>query len=710
MQHFDAQTIKDLEFDRIRVRVADYCHNETATERAESLLPLKSHSELRTELHLAKEFLRIREEGEAFPAIDFDELGQELRMLKVRDSVLPEASFVAIYRASALTNAIVYFFNKREEEFPTLVSLLHSVHHTNDITKLIDKVFDKRGQIKDDASDALREIRQQKASLIKQINRVFDRESAKLAKQGILSDTREAFLSNRRVLSVQSTYKRQIEGNMHGSSRTGAVSYIEPRTVVPLNNDLEQAIEAERLEIYRILKALTKAIAEFLPLLHAYQDLLTTFDFIQAKVRLAQELDADLPALSDETQIELINAYHPLLLLSNKASGNVTLPQSLSMDKFGRMLVISGPNAGGKTITLKTVGLLQVMLQSGLLVPADANSKMCFFNAVLTDIGDNQSIENHLSTYSYRLKRMKHFLEVANRKTLLLLDEFGTGSDPDLGGALAEVFFESLYNRKCFGVITTHYANIKLKAAQLRNAINSCMLFDMETLEPLFRLSVGQPGSSFTFEVAQLNGIPMDLIDQAKEKMDGHKVRMDQLLSSLQNEKTHYEKLTETSANAQSAAERAKLAFEEKKGRFEQRLEKQQALIDENNVQLQRGQRLSRFIERYKLGKGAGETNKQVLKDFKEYLTRERTKIEEGKKAAKLKEQEKVKRKKAKEVAHAKRNKPKHHRDRIKVGSVVKLLSTKQQGTVVKLAGTKASVAFNFMKMTVELDQLSWIS
>ena len=226
-----------------------------------------------------------------------------------------------------------------------------------------------------------------------------------------MSDTREAFLSNRRVLSVQSTYKRQIEGSLHGSSRTGAVSYIEPRAVIPLNNELEQAMEAERQEIYRILKALTRDVAEYLPLISAYQELLTNFDLIQAKVGLALDMDADLPSLSEETEIELINAYHPLLLLANKAAGAVTHPQSLSMDKFSRMLVISGPNAGGKTITLKTVGLLQVMLQSGLLIPADPNSRMCFFNAVLTDIGDNQSIENHLSTYSYRLKRMKHFLD-----------------------------------------------------------------------------------------------------------------------------------------------------------------------------------------------------------------------------------------------------------------------------------------------------------
>ena len=305
---------------------------------------------------------------------------------------------------------------------------------------------------------------------------------------------------------------------------------------------------------------------------------------------------------------------------------------------------------------------------------------------------------------------MKHFLEVANRKSLLLLDEFGTGSDPDLGGALAEVFFETLYNRKCFGVITTHYANIKLKAAQLRNAVNSCMLFDRETLEPLYRLSVGQPGSSFTFEVAQLNGIPMDLIEDAKTKMDGQSVRMDQLLSSLQNEKTEYERLNATSARAKTDAEHAKKAFEEKKDHFETRLKKQQSLIEENNVQLQRGKRLSRYVDRYRLGKGSGESNKAVLKDFKEFLTRERTKIDEAKRAEKLKEQEKQKRKKAKAAKAAKKKQPNYQRERIKEGSVVKLLSTKQTGTVIKMEGTAVTVAFNFIKMKVQLDQLAFVS
>jgi DNA mismatch repair protein MutS2 len=298
------------------------------------------------------------------------------------------------------------------------------------------------------------------------------------------------------------------------------------------------------------------------------------------------------------------------------------------MDKDSRMLVISGPNAGGKSITLKTVGLLQVMLQSGLLVPVAPGSKMSFFHAVLTDIGDNQSIENQLSTYSYRLKRMKHFLDVANRRSLVLLDEFGTGSDPDLGGALAEVFFEELYNRKSFGVITTHYGNIKLKAAQLRNARNGCMLFNMQTLEPTYQLSIGQPGSSFTFEVAEINGIPKELIEAAKKKLSQQKVQMDEMLSSLQDEKSKYQVLTQSAQSAGELASSAITEYEKKRERMEEKLQKQQDTMERNNKYLNHGRKLVQYIESYNLRT----KNKELLDEVKKYLAMEKTKIEDVRK------------------------------------------------------------------------------
>ncbi len=552
MNHFDDQTIRDLEFDFLREILWEYCVQPTAKERMRDLRPLVDHQSLRVELQKLDEFTRMRREAVPLPAIDFEELNQEIKWLQVKDSVLSEESFARIHKASALTNEIIKAFEGLDLAFPTLFQLIQEIEPTQELIQAIEQVFTNKWIVKDDASDELRTIRSSIGSVRRQIAKNFAKVMKDLAGKGFLADTGEAYINERKVLAIYSTHKRKVSGVVAGSSKTGSLTYIEPEVNIQLNFELESLFDDERKEIRKILLALTNSIRHRLPLITSYQALLTELDFIQAKCRLALDLDANLPEISEEQIIDIKKAFHPVLFINNKRLGRPTFPQSLRMDKFSRMLVISGPNAGGKSITMKTIGLLQVMLQSGLLVPVGDKSVMSLFHAVLTDIGDNQSIENQLSTYSYRLKRMRHFLNVANRKSLVLLDEFGTGSDPDLGGALAEVFFEELYNRKSFGVITTHYSNIKLKAAQLRNAINGCMLFNTDTLEPTYRFSVGQPGSSFTFEVAEINGIPKEMIEAAKTKLSEQKVMMDEILSSLQAEKTRLEDLSKSAEISQS--------------------------------------------------------------------------------------------------------------------------------------------------------------
>jgi DNA mismatch repair protein MutS2 len=707
MNSFDQQTLQDLEFTTIQEWLEELGIGPTAKKRLRELSPSSQSDFLRLELDKLKEFHTIRTEGESFPGLDFDELQKELRFLPIYNAVLEQEGFVRISRASELVNAILYFFDKRENEYPNLVGLLNEVYYTKEIIEAIEKVFDRRGNIKDDASPALYAIRQKINAVRNQINRNFDKEMRKLLKEGFLGDTKETFVNDRRVLTVQSTHKRKIKGSVVGSSKTGSLTYIEPEVNVGLNSELELLTDDESKEIFRILQALTKSIAHHFSLIQGYQNLLTELDFINAKAKLAIDLNADLPSISDEPHIELINAFHPILWKNNRAVGKKTLPQNLIMDKFSRMLVISGPNAGGKSITLKTIGLMQLMLQSGLLIPVDANSKMSFFQSILTDIGDNQSIENELSTYSYRLKRMKHFLEVSNRKTLLLLDEFGTGSDPDLGGALAEVFFEQLYNKKCFGVITTHYGNIKLKADRLKNAINGCMLFNTDTLEPLYRFSIGQPGSSFTFEVAQINGIPLELIEEAKTKIDEHKVNMDSLLSELQREKTYLEKLNGEHIEAQRLAEEARVSYNEKKKRFEDKLAQQQIAMERDNKYVNLGKKLKTFIDRYQSNTRKKDANQPLIEEVKKYLTVERGKIEQVKLAEKLKSE--VNANKPKKARPGKPEIDTYQRDKIKVGSVVKLIETKQSGSVEEISGTIVTVTFGFLRMKVEREKLMWI-
>ena len=708
MDSFDEQTVKDLEFSTIREWLVGYSIGTTARERLNNLAPSNRFEDVKLQLDRVNEFLSIRTEGESFPTLEFEELQAEIKLLPIDNAVLTQDGFSRLTLASQICNSIIYFFDKREKEYPLLSNLLKNAYYSTEIIDAVEKVFDRRGVVKDDASPFLHEIRQELKVVKNQINKNFDRELRKYLKENVLGDTKEAFVNDRRVLTVLSTHKRKISGTVVGSSKTGSLTFIEPLSNVPLNNEFELLTDDENKEIYRILRALTREIAHLLPLIKEYQAILTEFDFINSKTKLALELNCCLPSIEDDMKIELINVVHPILWKNNKVLGKKTLSQYLYMDKLSRMLVISGPNAGGKSITLKTIGLLQLMLQAGLLVPVDPNSKMCFFQQVLTDIGDNQSIENELSTYSYRLKRMKHFLEVSNRRTLLLLDEFGTGSDPDLGGALAEVFFENLYNKKSFGVITTHYANIKLKADQLKNAINGCMLFDTETLEPLYKFSLGQPGSSFTFEVAQINGIPMGLIEDAKTRLDDRKVAMDRLLGELQREKTYLERLNNEHIEAQVLAQKAKNDYLDKKGRFEEKLKTQQETIEVNNKYINQGKKLKQFIDRFQAKNKKKDANKPLFDEIAKYISLEKNKIEVVKQAEKIKREENNK------VPVAKRKKEIIQRDeferaKIKVGSTVKLIATKQSGTVDEINGEMITVLFGFMRMKVEKEKLMWI-
>jgi DNA mismatch repair protein MutS2 len=697
MNHFDQQSIQDLEFDFLRHLLHDYCVQPTAMLRMAELVPLNDHAQLMIELKRLDEFVKIRREAIPFPAMDFEELENEIKFLQIKDSVLSEESFSRLHRASNLSNEILKCFEGFELAFPELQTLLDNVESTDEITKAVDKVFNAKWIVRDDASPELMGIRNAIGSVRRQIAKNFAKVLKEFQGKGFLGDTGEAYLNERRVLAIYSTHKRKIPGVVAGSSKTGSLTYIEPEINIHLNFEVESLMDDERQEIRRILLQLTNSIRHRLPLIKEYQRLLTEFDFIQAKAKLAMELDARLPEICEETQIELIKAYHPVLFLNNKKLKRPTFPQSLVMDKFSRMLVISGPNAGGKSITMKTIGLLQVMLQSGLLVPVAEKSKMSFFHSVLTDIGDNQSIENQLSTYSYRLKRMKYFLDVANRKTLVLLDEFGTGSDPELGGALAEVFFEELYTKKAFGVITTHYGNIKLKAAQLRNAVNGCMLFNTETLEPTYKLSIGQPGSSFTFEVAEINGIPMKLIETAKTKLSESKVHLDELLSSLQEEKNRLEVLSQTADEAGQLAGKTIRDFESKKEKFEDKLQRQQETIERNNKCLNHGKRMAQFIESWNLKA----KNKELLDELKKYVVVEKTKIDEERKQKTI----------LKKIGQKGQEKEKKqaHRDRIKTGSLVRMVNTKQTGAVLEIENGQAIVAFGVFKTKLDLGKLEFI-
>ncbi len=706
MRYFDEQTAQDLEFDEIRKLLIGYCQNETAKERLSKLRPYRNLDQAAHSINQSNELISIRRLGLRFPRLEFGELQKEIRLLEITSSSLDLEGIIRILDATRLVNDLLLFFKENRNEYPLLQELVGKAYYTKDISNAIEKVLDKRLQVKDDASEDLQYTRNRIRSVKRQINKNFEKAVRHAKSKGFITDISENVIDNRRVMTIVSTYKRQVEGNVMGSSNTGSLTYIEPRANEQLNKELDQLIDDERLEIKRIFKALTDLLRVHLTLIDNYQTILCKLDEIYAKVKLAERLNANKPIINKVNQDSFLHeAFHPLLLLTNKELKKVTKPQSFNLDSSRRILVISGPNAGGKSITLKTMGLLQMMFQSGLMVPASPKSKFAWFDFILSDIGDNQSIENQLSTYSYRLQRMKFFLGKTSPQTLLLLDEFGTGSDPELGGALAEVFFETIYRKGCFGVITTHYSNIKLRAAKLDESVNANMLFNKQTLEPEFDLEVGQPGSSFTFEVAEMNGIPKPILNAAKNKINRKKLELDTLIADLQKDKSEVYHLKTDLTEAKEEAERAKQSFEDKQEHFERRLETQQKRIEANNKYLSHGKRMDQFIADFSM-KGKKPNNEELFAEIKKYITIEKTKLltAEKKRIEKQKELERQR------IAPKNRKyKAKATVNPIVEGSRVKLKTTRQIGEVLSIEGKEATVAFGIFKTKVDLQKLVYI-
>src|SRR5690606_23455408 len=538
-------TFQELEYTTVLHQVAEYAITHLGHEACLQLLPYKDHEVLQEALVQTNEYLASFENENRIPHHGFEPITHELKLLAIENTYLEVHSFRKLATVSQTSNEILRFLKKFMDYYPNLHRLGASIEITPKIIHTVDAVIDKFGDLKDEASPDLFAIRKAIVSVRTKLNQSFSTALNAYYAQDYLDDIRETVVENKRVLAVKAMYRKKVNGSLLGSSKTGSIVYIEPQQTLKYSRELADLIYDDSQEIIKILKALTESIRPYVPLLKAYQEFLTAIDVIAAKAKYAQSIHAVLPEITKERTLFFKNAYHPLLFLSNQKKNTPTYPQTIALDADQRIIVISGPNAGGKSITLKTVGLLQLMLQSGMLIPVHERSKVCLFDRILTDIGDNQSIENHLSTYSYRLKQMNYFLKKCNARTLFLIDEFGTGSDPELGGALAETFLEEFYHREAFGIITTHYSNLKLLANELPYMQNANMQFDEKSLEPMFTLVTGQAGSSFTFEVAQKNGIPFSLINRAKKKIELGKIRFDATLAKLQKERNKLEKTTE---------------------------------------------------------------------------------------------------------------------------------------------------------------------
>jgi DNA mismatch repair protein MutS2 len=713
------KTLQDLQFPTVLETISALCNTEIGSEKALLIEPFKDKPTLMQSLLQTSEYRSSFDNNNALPNHGFDAISHEIKFLAIEDSFLEANSFRKIAAISTTSNFLILFLKKFDEYYPNLNQRALRVEFTKDIINQIDDVLDKYGEIKDNASPDLLNIRRDMNSVRGKVNQSFGMAMSQYNSLGYLDDIKESFVNNRRVLAVLAMYRRKVKGSIMGSSKTGSIAYIEPETTLQYSRELSNLEYEEKEEITRILKQLTNAIRHFLPLIIKYQDFLSDIDVVAAKAKYARKINGILPEITENRRLFLREAYHPILYLNNKEKNEITHPQSIELAHENRIIVISGPNAGGKTISLKTVGLLQLMLQSGILIPVHERSETFLFDRILTDIGDNQSIENHLSTYSYRLKNMNYFLKKCNNKTLFLIDEFGTGSDPDLGGALAEIFLEEFYHREAFGIITTHYSNLKILANELPFAINANMLFDEKTLEPMYKLALGQAGSSFTFEVAQKNGIPFGLINRAKKKIETGKVRFDKTIANLQKERSKMEKTSQNLKVEEVKAREESVKMENINTKIKQKLESYQELYDSNQKLIYIGQKFENIAENYFNNKN----KKELIGEFLKIVEMENSKrrkasikevsIKKDKEKAVIKEVEvkveeiriakKEKKLKANEVVE----KPKPI---LKLGDRVRMFDGKAVGTIDKIEKNKAVVNYGVFTSTVSLEALEFVS
>jgi DNA mismatch repair protein MutS2 len=710
------KTLQDLQFPTVLETISSICNTDIGKQKALEITPFNDKETLMQALLQTSEYVSSFQNNNAIPNHGFDAISHEIKFLAIEDSFLEVGSFRKIATLSSTVNFLLTYFKKFNDYYPHLNSRASEVELTKDIISAVDAIVDKYGEIKDNASPDLLNTRRDINSVRGKVNQSFGVSMTQYNSLGYLDDIKESFVQNRRVLAVLAMYRRKVKGSILGSSKTGSIAYIEPETTLKYSRELSNLEYEETEEINRILKQLSNDIRPFLSLLIQYQDFLSDIDVVAAKAKYANRINGIMPAITDNRRLYFRDAYHPILFLNNKQKQEITHPQTIELQQENRIIVISGPNAGGKTISLKTVGLLQLMLQSGMLIPVHERSETFLFDRILTDIGDNQSIENHLSTYSYRLKNMNYFLKKCNKKTMFLIDEFGTGSDPELGGALAEIFLEEFYHREAFGIITTHYSNLKLLANELPFATNANMMFDEKSLEPLYKLALGQAGSSFTFEVALKNGIPFSLINRAKKKIEVGKVRFDKTIATLQKERSKMEKTSQMLKEEETKAREEGKKMETINIKIKQKLESYQELYDSNQKTIYIGQKIEDIANRYFNNK----SKKDLIADFIKIIEIENSKRTK----ATPKEAKAIIAKKKEVVAEVtvhveeirqekKEKKMKPVIEKVKatlrLGDRVRMLNGKAVGTLDNIEKNKATVNYGMFMSKVSLDELELV-
>ncbi len=700
-------------FDKIREMLKSYCLGDLGKERVEGFTFSNDFEQINIFINQVNEFKSISLDRDDFPADNYIDVTKYLQKAKVKGVYLEQKELFDLRRSLLIIKAILNFFkNDDENKYPYLKKLTKDINVYPYIINSIDNIINNHGKIKNNASPELAKIRRELIDIQSNINKQLSRILKKAQTQGFVDDNVSLTVRDgRAVIPIKSSNKRKVQGIVHDESATGKTSFIEPAEIVELNNKTKELEYAERREIIKILIEFTDSIRPYLDELFFAYNFLGIIDFIRAKAMFAIKTESVLPTFSNEQLIDLIQARHPLLYLSFKKEKKKVVPLDIYLSDKQRIILISGPNAGGKSVCLKTVGLIQYMLQCGMLVPVDEKSKIGLFNNIFIDIGDEQSIENDLSTYSSHLINMKYFTKKADVKSLILIDEFGTGTEPMLGGAIAEAVLNKLNEQQTYGVLTTHYTNLKHFAASADGIINGAMLFDNNKLEPLFKLEIGKPGSSFAFEIAHKIGLSDEILNSAKEKIGTEHIFFDKHLKDIARDKNYWENKRRKIRKSEKKLEELIQKQEEE---LKQSIKIKKEIISKANIEAEQlltesNKKIENTIKQIKESNAEKERTKQVRTELESYKDKVRHRENEKDEVIAKKIDNLKKIKKRIKIADSEVKK-KSKDEPINIGDNVKLIGQNDVvGEVIEFNGNSYMVAFGNMITQVEKKKIEKI-
>ena len=711
-QNFEQKT----GFDKVRRLISDKCLSPLGQERVAEMEFSADYTTVIERLEQTDEFVRILHGEVEFPASFFFDVRYSLKRIRPEGTWLDEKELFDLKRSLQTINDIVRFFRTEEDEeiaYPALTALAGDILVFPQLIGKIDSILDKFGKVKDNASPTLAQIRKEISSTMSGISRSLQSILRNAQSEGVVDkDVTPTMRDGRLMIPVAPAFKRKIKGIVHDESASGKTVFIEPEVVVEANNRVRELEGDERREIMKILTEFTNIVRPMVPDILQSYEFMADIDFIRAKALFAEQVKGIKPVVENVQQVDWARAVHPLLYLSLQKQNKQVIPLDITLDEKKRILIISGPNAGGKSVCLKTVGLLQYMMQCGLLIPLHESSRTGIFSSIFIDIGDEQSIENDLSTYSSHLTNMKYFVRNCNEKTIILIDEFGSGTEPQIGGAIAEALLDRFNRNRSFGVITTHYQNLKHFAEDTEGIVNGAMLYDRHLMQPLFKLSIGNPGSSFAVEIARKIGLPEDVIADASAKVGSDYIDMDKYLQDIVRDKRYWE------SKRQNIRQQEK-KLEDITSRYEKDLEEvnrqrkeimREAKAEAQRILAEANARIENTVREIKEAQAEKEQTKLARKALEEFKSSVESAGEEDDKIARkmAKLQERKERKKQKQNAPA--AKQTFNRDVIEVGDNVRLKGQVSAGTVMELQGKQAVVAFGMIKSTVKLEQLEKVS